>query len=73
MLTLYECFSVIESSSLRTKELEANLDENGLQSECLPDNIETHSYFRTSVRVCCKREYDVFPIFTSKVFGKANA
>jgi hypothetical protein len=56
---------VIDSSSFKTKELEANFEENRLQSECSPENIDTASYFRTSVRVCYKREYDVFPILTS--------
>jgi hypothetical protein len=56
---------VIESNSLRTKELDANLDENGLQRECFPEKIDTDSYLRTSVKVCYNLEYDVFPILTS--------
>ena len=62
----------MESSSFRTKELEANLDEKGLHSECLPDKIDTDSCFRTSVKVCCKREYEVIPILTSKDLGKTK-
>ncbi len=62
----------MESSSFRTKELEANLDEKGLHSECLPDKIYTDSCLRTSVKVCCKREYEVLPILTSKDLGKTK-
>lgn len=62
----------MDSSSFRTKELEANLDEKGLQSECLPDKIDTDSCLRTSVKVCCKREYEVLPILTSKDLGKTK-
>lgn len=63
---------MIESTSLRTSELEEKLDENGLQSECLPDKIETDSCFSTSVKVCYNREYEVLPILTSKVLGKTK-